>query len=104
MKKKWIGTQIVLNNTTNNSLYKNDNLKKRLATAKESLDLDALIIWPDQDKKSLDLVREICTDFKIKTYLWYPILADNSGFKVRSEQAVETFNGLHGYGRNGCWD
>jgi len=104
MKKKWIGTQIVLNNTTNNSLYKNDNLKKRLATAKESLDLDALIVWPDQDKKSLDLVREICTDFKIKTYLWYPILADNSGFKVRPEQAVETFNGLHGYGRNGCWD
>ncbi len=104
MKKKWIGTQIVLNNTTNNSLYKNDNLKKRLATAKESLDLDALIVWPDQDKKSLDLVREICIDFKIKTYLWYPILADNSGFKVRSEQAVETFNGLLGYGRNGCWD
>ena len=104
MKKKWIGTQIVLNNATNNSLYKNDNLKKRLATAKESLDLDALIIWPDQDKKSLDLVREICIDFKIKTYLWYPILADNSGFKIKPEQAVETFNGLHGYGRNGCWD
>ena len=104
MKQKWIGTQIVLNNITNNSLHKNDNLKKKLATAKEALDLDALMVWSDINKKDLDLVREICRDFKIKTYLWYPILADIPGFKVRWEQSVETFDGLHGYGKNGRWD
>jgi len=104
MKKKWIGTQIVLNHIKNNSLGKNDYLKKKLATAKEFLDLDALIVWPDHRKKNLDLVREICTDFKIKTYLWYPVLADILGFKIEQEQAVETFDGLYGYGRNGCWD
>ena len=104
MNKKWIGTQIVLNNITNNSLHKNDNLKKKLATAKEAFNLDALMIWSDISKKNLDLVREICTDFKIKTYLWYPILADIPGFKVRREQSVETFDGLHGYGKNGRWD
>ncbi len=37
MKQKWIGTQIVLNNIPNKSLLKNDNLKKKLATAKEAL-------------------------------------------------------------------
>ncbi len=104
MKQKWIGTQIVLNNITNNSLHKNDNLKKKLATAKEALNLDALMIWSDINKKDLDLVRKICIEFKIKTYLWYPILADISGFKVEREQSVETFDRLHGYGRNGCWD
>ena len=104
MNKKWIGTQIVLSNITNNSLHKNDNLKKKLATAKEAFNLDALMIWSDISKKNLDLVREICTDFKIKTYLWYPILADIPGFKVRREQSVETFDGLHGYGKNGRWD
>ena len=104
MKQKWIGTQIVLNNIPNNSLRKNDNLKNKLATAKEALNLDALMIWSDIDKKDLDLVREICTDFKIKTYLWYSILADISGFKVEQEQAVETFDGLRGYGKNSCWD
>ena len=104
MKQKWIGTQIVLNNITNNSLHKNDNLKKKLATAKEALNLDALMIWSDINKKDLDLVREICTDYKIKTYLWYPILADIPGFKVRWEQSVETFDGLRGYGKNGRWD
>ncbi len=104
MKQKWIGTQIVLNNITNNSLHKNGNLKKKLATAKEALNLDALIIWSDINKKNLDLVREICRDFKIKTYLWYPILADIPGFKVRWEQSVETFDRLHGYGKNGRWD
>jgi hypothetical protein len=104
MKQKWIGTQIVLNNIPNNSLHKNDNLKNKLATAKEALNLDALMIWSDIDKKDLDLVREICRDFKIKTYLWYSILADISGFKVEQEQAVETFDGLRGYGKNGCWD
>jgi len=104
VKKKWIGTQIILNNIPNSYLYKSDNLKKKLAMAKDAFDLDALIVWPDLNKKNLDLVREICTDFEIKTYLWYPILADISGFKVRPEQAVETFDGLHGYGRNGCWD
>jgi len=104
MKQKWIGTQIVLNNIPNNSLRKNDNLKKKLAIAKEALNLDALMIWSDINKKDLDLVRKICTDFKIKTYLWYSILADISGFKVEQEQSVETFDRLHGYGRNGCWD
>ena len=104
MMQKWIGTQIVLNNIPNNSLHKNDNLKKKLATAKEALNLDALMIWSDINKKDLDLVRKICIEFKIKTYLWYPILADISGFKVEQEQSVETFDRLHGYGRNGCWD
>jgi hypothetical protein len=104
MKQKWIGTQIVLNNTTNNSLHKNDNLKKKLAAAKEALDLDALMIWSGISKKNLDLVRKICIEFKIKTYLWYPILADIPGFKVEQEQSVKTFDGLHGYGKNGRWD
>ena len=104
MKQKWIGTQIVLNNIPNNSLRKNGNLKKKLVTAKETLNLDALIIWSDINKKDLDLVRKICRDFKIKTYLWYPILADIPGFKVRWEQSVETFDGLRGYGKNGRWD
>ncbi|GAH66239.1 unnamed protein product [marine sediment metagenome] len=53
--------------------------------AKDALDLDALLVWSDIPKKELDLVREICKDFKIKTYLWYPILNDVSGFKVRPE-------------------
>lgn len=104
MKQKWIGTQIVLNNIPNNSLRKNDNLKKKLATAKETLNLDALMIWSDINKKDLDLVRKICIEFKIKTYLWYPILADIPGFKVEQEQAVETFDGLRGYGKNSYWD
>lgn len=104
MKQKWIGTQIVLNNIPNNYLHKNDNLKKKLAIAKEALNLDALMIWSDINKKDLDLVRRICRDFKIKTYLWYPILADIPDFKIEQEQSVETFGGLRGYGKNGCWD
>lgn len=104
MKQKWIGTQIVLKNIPNNSLHKNDNLKKKLAIAKEALNLDALMIWSDINKKDLDLVRKICRDFKIKTYLWYPILADIPDFKIEQEQSVETFGGLRGYGKNGCWD
>jgi len=104
MKQKWIGTQIVLNNIPNNSLHKNDNLKKKLATAKEILNLDALMIWSDISKKDLDLIRKICIEFKIKTYLWYPILADIPGFKIEQEQAVETFDGLRGYGKNSYWD
>lgn len=104
MKQKWIGTQIVLNNIPNNYLHKNDNLKKKLAIAKEALNLDALMIWSDINKKDLNLVRRICRDFKIKTYLWYPILADIPDFKIEQEQSVETFGGLRGYGKNGCWD
>jgi len=104
MKQKWIGTQIVLNNIPNNSLHKNDNLKMKLATAKETLNLDALMIWSDINKKDLDLVRKICIEFKIKTYLWYPILADIPAFKIEQEQAVETFDGLPGYGKNSYWD
>jgi hypothetical protein len=104
MKQKWMGTQVVLINKPDNYLHKNDNLKRKLAKAKESLDLDALMVWPDLNKKNLDLVREICRDFKIKTYLWTPVLADIICFKIEQEQAVETFDGLHGYGKSGSWD
>lgn len=104
MAKKWIAAQIVLNNISNNVLQRNDFLKKKLSLAKAALDLDALIVWPDSNKKNLGLIQEICSAFKIKTYLWYPVLADVSLFRIRPNQAVETFDGLHGYGTNGCWD
>jgi hypothetical protein len=61
------------------------------------------MIWSDINKKDIDLVRKICKDFRIKTYLWYPILADIPGFKIEQEQAVETFDGLRGYGKNSYW-
>ena len=104
MKKKWIGTQIVLNNHSDYDVDKDDQLKKKLITAKEMLDLDALIVWSDITEKNLDVVRRICSDLEIKTYLWYPILADTPGIKIEQEQAVKTFDGLHGYGKLGCWD
>ena len=100
MNKKWIGTQIVLNNTPNMA----DNLKKTLTKAKEILDLNALIVWSDTDKKFFNLVKDICAEFKIKTYLWYPVLADTPGFKIEQEQAVKTFDGLRGHGKLGCWE
>jgi len=104
MTKKWIGTQIVLNNLANHSLPEDDFLKKKLSLAKEVLDLDTLIVWPGKNKKNLDLIQGICRDFEIKTYLWYPVLADAPLFRVRPEQAVETYNGLPGYGINGVWE
>jgi len=104
MTKKWIGTQIVLNNNVKNPLEEHNYLKKKLSLAKEKLDLDALIVWPAGQKKSLELIREICTDFQIEMYLWHPVLADISLFRIRPDQAVEIFDGSHGYGVNGCWD
>ena len=100
MNKKWIGAQIVLNNNPNIA----GDLKKKLKKAKEMLDLDALIVWSDISEKNLDVVRRICSDLEIKTYLWYPILADTLGIKIEQEQAVKTFDGSHGYGKLGCWD
>jgi len=95
MIKKWIGTQIILNNIPNSYLNKNGYLKKKLSIAKEVLGLDALMVWSDVPKKELDLIRGICKDLKIKTYLWYPVLADVTGLKIEQEQEVETFDGLH---------
>lgn len=104
MIKKWIGTQIVLNNIDYNELQKKDYLKKKLSLAKNVLDLDALIIWPDTDYKNLDLVKKFCRELNIKTYLWYSILADTPLFEIKPDQAVETFDRLHGYGINGNWE
>jgi len=104
MDKKWIGTQIVLNNHPDNDIDKDDHLKKKLVMAKEMLDLDALIVWSDNNKKNLDVIRRICSDLKIQTYLWYPVLADTPGIRIEQDQAVKTFDGLRGYGKLGCWD
>ena len=104
MSKKWFGTQIILNKLNSHELERDDFLMRKLSLAKETLNLDALIIWPDSDYKGLDLTREICQKLKIKTYLWYSILADISLFKIRLEQTVETFEGLHGYGTSGIWE
>ena len=100
MNKKWIGAQIVLNNNPNIA----GDLKKKLKKTKEILDLDALIVWSDVDKKYFDLVKDICAEFEIKTYLWYPVLSDTPGIKIEQEQAVKTFNGLRGHGKLGCWE
>jgi len=104
MNKMWMGTQIVLNDNAGKDVNKGDYLKKKLLLAKEMLDLNALIVWSDISKKNLDLVREICVEYKIKTYLWYPVLADMPGMKVKQEEAVEAFNGLRGAGRLGAWN
>lgn len=104
MKRKWMGSQIVLNNVDNSLLQKKDYLRKKLSLAKDFFGLDTLIIWPNGNKKNLDLIKKICSDFNINTYLWYPILADISLFRIRPEQAVETFNGLQGYGIKGRWN
>lgn len=103
MKKKWISCQIVLNNIETDALIKNDYLKRKIAIAKETLDLDAIIIWPDNHKKNLALIQEVCSNFKIKTYLWYPVLADISAFQNKPEQSVEAFNGKPGHGKIGRW-
>ena len=104
MFKRWIGTQIILENIAGNSRSGDIFLKKKLSLAKRSLDLDSLIIWPDSDKKILRTILSLCTDLKIKTYLWYPLLSDMPAFKIKTDQAVETYNGLFGYGVNGIWD
>lgn len=104
MFKGLIGTQIFLKNVNYNELQKHDYLKKKLAFAKEILGLEVLLIWPDDENKNLDLAIKICQELKIKTYLWYSILADNPFFRIRMEQAVETFNGLYGYGIYGKWN
>ncbi len=104
MVKRWISTQIVLENFFGNSWSEDIFLKKKLSLAKKSLDLDSLIIWPDRDKKNLSKVLKFCTDLKIKTYLWYPLLSDIPTFKIKKGQAVETYNGLLGYGINGIWE
>lgn len=103
MKIKWFGSQIVLNKVEHSLLTGNDFLKRKLALAKEALALDTLLIWPDRDKKNLELTKKICSDFQIKTYLWYPLLADIALFKIRPEEAVETFEGQRGYGKHGRW-
>ncbi len=104
MTKKWIGTQIVLNNNIKNPSAEHDDFKKKISLAKEKLDLDALIVWPADQKKSLELIRKICTDLQIKMYLWHPVLADISLFRIRPDQAVELYDGSYGYGVNGSWD
>ncbi len=103
MVKRWIGTQIILENIAGNFRSGDIFLKKKLSLAKKSLDLDSLIIWPDNDKEILRTILSLCTDLKIKTYLWYPLLSDIPAFKIKTDQAVETYNGLFGYGVNGIW-
>jgi len=104
MKKKWMSCQIVLNNIEPDALKKDDYLKRKIAIAKDVLDLDAIIIWPDSHKKNLALIQEICSNFKIRTYLWYPVLADISAFQVKPNQSVEAFNGELGHGKIGRWE
>jgi len=88
MKKKWISCQIVLNNIEPDALKKDDYLMRKIAIAKDVLDLDAIIIWPDSHKKNLALIQEICSNFKIKTYLWYPVLADTSPFQIKPKYSA----------------
>lgn len=103
MKKIWVGSQVVLNNIEHSLLKRDDLLKRKLSLAKEKLNLNTLLIWPDRENKNLELVQNICSDFRIKTFLWYPLLADIALFRIRPQDAVETFEGSQGYGKIGRW-
>ncbi len=99
----WVGMQI---DTTKLEHIKADRkriLEEKVSLAKQSVGLDALLIWAHGDPKSIDTLCELCAGMDIETYLWYPILADIPDFEIPQNAKVENYEGRRGYGEIGRW-
>ncbi len=99
----WVGTQI---DTTKLEHIKADRkgiLEEKVSLAKQSVGLDALLIWAHGDPQSIDTLCELCAGMGIETYLWYPILADIPDFEIPKSAKVVNHEGRRGYGEIGRW-
>lgn len=100
MKKLWIGTQIFINKKRYLTF---EDFKRTIFNAKKILNLNSLMLWANNDFNLYENIIEICREFGIEPYLWYPVLSDIPSFKTNEEHLTLNFDGTYGYGKIGRW-
>lgn len=100
MKEIWIGSQIFIEKKDRLS---SDNLKKLIFNGKKHLKLSSLMLYANNDYRLYEKFIEICKEFDIESYLWFPVLSDNPGYKISEKQLNLNYDGSRGYGKTGQW-
>lgn len=103
MENFWVGTQIFIGKDE----YKDftlDDIKKKIKSAKDHLNLNAIMMWTQFESSFYDEIIEYCKGLGVETYAWFPVLADICGFEVKDEDLIVNYRGKSGYGEIGAWD
>ena len=96
----WIGSQLVVPKTDKETV---SSILKYITYAKNTINLNALIIWPIKEKDALNRIIDKTKELGITTYLWYPVLSDSPYLNSIKFSPIELFNGQKGFGIYGKW-
>jgi hypothetical protein len=81
-----------------------DHLRQRITSAKKYVDLQNLMILADDDPTTYQQIVNICQEYDIKSYLWFPVLADIPGDAIQEEDLIVSYTNTRGYGQIGLWE
>jgi hypothetical protein len=99
MKQPWIAAQIV---PGTGGAARGKGGPEAIPRAAETARLDALIVWPAADPILEDHLLA-ARAAGLRTYLWFPVLADLPGLPVENDDATISFDASRGHGRSGAW-
>jgi hypothetical protein len=103
MNSRWIASQIVLRIRSPGAAASLPEIEDRMARAAELGGLKALMIWADAPLELLDALIRACRGCGLETYLWYPVLADCYGCRMKEADLMLSAAGQRGQGRLGRW-
>jgi len=102
MQNLWLGSQLYIGKAEQER-FSITAIQERIARAREQAQLDALAIWVEDAPEIFDQVVRFCRECGIEAYLWFPVLADVNGYRIKEEDLVVTCAGQKGVGSIGRW-
>ena len=103
MSIKGVSSQLMLGKTED-KIYSKDDIRIKLTTAKEIVQLEKLCFWNAGNEENFPFIIDLCKDLDIEIYCWFPVLADCMGHKISLQESTESTSGTKGYGLSGKWN
>ena len=98
-----VSTQLFIGDQERHT-FSPEQIRQRIASAKKYANIRSIMIWADEKPESYQYIVQICKEYEIQTYLWFPVFADIPGYAPQEEQLVTSYEDQRGYGKIGRWD
>jgi hypothetical protein len=103
VKRPWIATQLYIGKAERHA-YTVEEMKNAIRAAREIAGIDALMIMPATDFALTQVLAGTSRECGIKTYLWFPVLADVPGLTADRSGLVQSYDQDSGGRKTGAWE
>jgi hypothetical protein len=98
-----VSTQLFIGDQEKRTFFP-EQIRQKIISAKKYANIRSILIWADENPESYHHIVQICREYEIQTYLWFPVFADIPGYAPQEEQFVTSYEDSRGYGKIGRWD